>query len=97
MCETDTSGAFADILRHLNGPQLIGFHELSKDLICVNTPRVSWCEGCKSFIDNNAKETHLHGCATGMLYALKHNALGALRGVCVNHYDCRYHYLISYI
>ena len=65
-----------------------------KDQICVNTPRVAWCEGCESFIDNNTKDTHLQGCARGMAYALKHNALGAMRGVC----DCTYHQLIiSYI
>ena len=94
VCETETSGAFADILRHLNGPQLAGLHGSMKDLICGNTPRVAWCEGCESFIDNNTKETHLQGCAGGMVYALKNNALGALRGVC----DCTYHHLIiSYI
>ena len=66
---------------------MIRQHESMKDLICGSTPRVAWCEGCKSFMDDNTKETHLQGCARGMLYAFKHYALGALRGVCENHYS----------
>ena len=27
-------------------------------------------EGCESFIDNNTKDTHLQGCARGMVYGL---------------------------
>ena len=57
-----------------------------KDQICGNTPRVAWCEECECFIDNNTKEAHLQGCVRGMLYALKHNALGDFCGVCKKHY-----------
>ena len=70
VCETETSGPFADFLRHLNGVRLRGLHAPMKDEICGNTPRVAWCEGCKSFIDNNTKETHVQGCARGMVYGL---------------------------
>ena len=48
VCETETSGPFANFLRHLNGAQLAGLHGSMKDQICGNTPRVAWCEGCES-------------------------------------------------
>ena len=59
ICETEISGRFADIIRHLNARRLKQRHELRHDEICEKEPRVGWCEGCKVFIDNNTKALHL--------------------------------------
>ena len=66
VCETEMSGGFAHILRHLNARRLKQGHELGREEICEVTPRVGWCEGCKTFIDDDTRETHLQLCARGM-------------------------------
>ena len=62
VCETEMSGVFFNILRHLNAQPLKQCHELEREDICENTPRLGWCEGCKNFIDNDTRETHMQQC-----------------------------------
>ena len=59
VCKKETSGNFVHILRHLNAQRLKQRHELKRDEICEKTPRVSWCERCKAFIDANTIAFHL--------------------------------------
>ena len=60
ICKTEISaGGLSHILRHLNARQLQRQHELRHVEICEKEPRVGWCDGCNTFIDNNKKAFHL--------------------------------------